>query len=87
MREPRRELNLQPEALSLDLRRDFAGENLDGNASPELPILRDEHAAHRTSEKLPLEGVRFAQRQCQCFNKIGQRQRLLIFWKDKLELI
>lgn len=68
----RGELNLQPEALSLDLGSQLARKNFHCDPPSENLVVGDEQPAHRPAMKLPLEGVCLPEGFSQRFKEFGQ---------------
>ena len=70
MLEPRRQLNLPPEAIRTYDPRRFRRQHLHDDASAERAFLRDEHACHAAAPKLAGHGVRRAKGRLELLPKL-----------------
>jgi hypothetical protein len=70
--QPGGDLDLAPEALGADLRRQLLMEHFDGDVASMLEIFGEKNGGHAAATKLAFHGVRAGERVPQCVQQIRQ---------------
>jgi hypothetical protein len=76
MLQPCCELDLSAKPVDAQVGGDFERQNLDDDLAPEVPVDRQEHAAHAAADDLSLEGVRTAQGTLEGREEVGHGEKL-----------